>query len=273
MKLARFALLTVFGMVAFGLTMTFAPVLPAWAGYASRGGLLAVFGILWLTARGGTLARYRPVFFAFFAAVAGLTLGFYCSDYVLAFLGLTTQTPVGVAVAKASQASLIVIGILVLALPCGENLGSLYLRKGRLLIGLTVGAVAAAVCVFLAVKQPAMAEIGPERLLPLAPWIALFVLSNAFMEELLFRGLFLGRYEPLMGKGLAVLATALVFTLAHMQVTYAPQMIQFLAVTFVFALLWAWLMQTTKSLWGSVLFHAGADVLIILPIFKSLGAI
>ncbi len=35
---------------------------------------------------------------------------------------------------------------------------------------------------------------------------------------------------------------------------------------------WGWLMQKTGSLWGSVLFHAGADLLIILPIFSSLGA-
>ncbi|MGA2005041.1 MAG: CPBP family intramembrane glutamic endopeptidase [Terriglobales bacterium] len=106
----------------------------------------------------------------------------------------------------------------------------------------------------------------------LAPWILLFVVSNAVMEELLFRGLFLRRYEPLIGKWLAILSTALAFTLAHMQVTYAPNLWGFLLVTFVFSIAWGWLMQKTGSLWGSVLFHAGADLLIILPIFSSLGA-
>ncbi len=62
------------------------------------------------------------------------------------------------------------------------------------------------------------------------------------------------------------------FALAHMQVGYAPEIVGFLVVTFVLAIVWGWLMQKTGSLWGSALFHAGADLLIILPIFKTLGA-
>ena len=92
------------------------------------------------------------------------------------------------------------------------------------------------------------------------------------MEELLFRGLFLGRYEPLIGKWLAILSTALAFTLAHMQVTYAPNLWAFLLVTLGLAIAWGWLMQRSGSLWGSVLFQTGADLLIILPIFSRFGA-
>jgi uncharacterized protein len=91
------------------------------------------------------------------------------------------------------------------------------------------------------------------------------------MEELVFRGLFLGRYEPLLGKWLTILSTALVFTLAHAQVSYTTP-VGFLVVLFGLAIAWGWLMHKTGSLWGSALFHAGADLLIILPIFSSLGA-
>jgi len=42
----------------------------------------------------------------------------------------------------------------------------------------------------------------------------------------------------------------------------------FAAITFVFALVWGYLMQKTGSLWGSALFHAGADTLIIIGIFS-----
>ena len=274
MKLKLFALLTICGFLVFALTMTFVPLLPMWANYAARGGFLVVFGILWLGARDGhSLARFRPVFFAYFTAVLGLSLGFFLSDRGLELLGLTTQTPMGVAMAKFLQASLIVIGILAVAMLSGQDLASLYIRKGRLMLGLGGGLIAAAALIFLSLHQPAVTALRTAKLLSLAPWIALFVISNAFMEELLFRGLFLGRYEPLIGKGLAILSTALAFTLAHMQVAYAPQMAVFLAVTFVFSIAWAWLMQKTKSLWGSVLFHAGADLLIIVPIFASLGAV
>jgi membrane protease YdiL (CAAX protease family) len=65
--------------------------------------------------------------------------------------------------------------------------------------------------------------------------------------------LFLGRYELLIGKWLAILATALAFTLAHMQVTYASNLWGFLLVTLGFSIAWGWLIQKTRSLWGSVL--------------------
>ena len=274
MRLGLFALFTICGFLTFALTMTFAPVLPMWGNYAARAGLLAVFGTLWWVARDGhRLSRFRPVFFAYFAAVFGLSLGFFFADPGLKLLGLTTQTPVGVAMAKLLQASLIVIGILVVARLCGEDFASLYIQRGRLILGLCVGLAAAAALLVLSLLQPAVRALGTDRLMSLAPWILLFVVANAFMDELLFRGLFLGRYEPLIGKWLAILSTALAFTLAHMQVTYAPNLWGFLLVTFALSIGWGWLMQKTGSLWGSVLFHAGADLLIIVPIFSSLGAV
>lgn len=273
MKFRLFALVTICGFLIFALTMTFVPVMPVWAGYAARAGFLVVFGALWLIAREGhRLHRFRPVFFAYFTAVFALSLGFFFADKGLEFLRLTTQTPVGIAMAKFLQALLIVIGILVVAKLCGENLASLYIQKGRLMLGLGVGLIAAAVLAVVSLRQPAVMALGTAKLMVLAPWIILFVVSNGFMEELLFRGLFLGRYEPLIGKWLAILSTALAFTLAHMQVTYAPNMLAFLLVTFGFSIAWGWLMQKTRSLWGSFLFHAGADVLLILPIFSSFGA-
>jgi membrane protease YdiL (CAAX protease family) len=273
MRLGLFALLTTCGFLTFAFTMTFVPVLPVWANYAARVGLLAVFGALWWVARAGhSLRHFRPVFFAYFTAALSLSLGFFLADPGLRFFGLTTRSPVGVAMAKFLQASLIVIGILAVARLGDQNLASLYVRKGRLLLGLSVGFITAGACLVLALLQPAVRALGSGKLMSLTPWILLFVVSNAVMEELLFRGLFLGRYEPLIGKWLAILSTGLAFTLAHTQVTYAPNLLSFLLVTFVFSITWGWLMQKTGSLWASVLFHAGADLLIVLPIFSSLGA-
>ncbi len=273
MRLRVFAVLTIGGFLIFALTMTFVPVMPAWANYATRAGLLVVFGALWRVARDGhRLSRFRPVFFAYFTAVLSLSLGFFFADRALELLRLTTHTPSGIAVAKLVQASLIVVGILAVARICGESSASLYIRKGRLFLGLSVGVSTAAALLVLSLVQPAVRALGAARLMSLAPWMLLFVASNAFMEELLFRGLFLGRYEPLIGRWPAVLSTGLAFTLAHMQVKYAPDLVVFLLVTFGFSIAWGWLMQKTESLWGSVVFHAGADLLIILPIFSSLGA-
>jgi len=279
MRLGRFLILTICGCALFALTMTFAPLLPAWGNYAARGGLIVLTGSLWLAARGDRpLRAYRSVFFAWFAAVVGLSLAFYLGDPLLARLHLTTNTPTGVAVAKALQALLVVVGVIVTAKLFGESLGSLYIRKGRLLLGVCLGLVGCAVFVGLTFVpggpffQSASTAGSVAKLLPLAPWVLLFVLTNAFMEELLFRGLFVGRYEPLVGKWPALLATAIPFALAHMQVTYTAQVAGFVAFVFVLGLMWGWLMQKSQSIWGSVLFHAGADVAIILPLFQSLGA-
>jgi len=272
-RFGLFMLLTVIGFLIFALTMTFAPRLPMWVNYATRAGFLAIFGALWWVARGEHgISRFRPVFFAYFTAVLALSLGYFFGDWGLRLCGLTTQTPAGVAVAKFSEAFLTVVGILVAARLCGENFASLYIRKGRLILGLSVGLICFAACAVLAFQQPAVRDLGMAKLAPMIPWILLFVASNAFMEELLFRGLFLGRYEPLVGKWLAILSTALAFALAHMQVGYAPEILGFLVVTFVLAIAWGWLMHKTGGLWGSALFHAGADLLIIVPIFKTLGA-
>jgi membrane protease YdiL (CAAX protease family) len=259
--------------------MTFSSLLPAWGNWAARGGLIILSGGLWFAARGdGPLSVYRPVFFAWLAAVVGLSLGFYLSDPLLERLHLTTNTPEGAAIAKLLQASLIVLGVIVTANLFGESLGSLCIRRGRLLLGVGIGLVGCAVFVGLTFVpggpffQPATTAGGASRLLPLVPWVLLFVLSNAFMEELLFRGLLIGRYEPLIGKWLALLATAIPFALAHVQVNYTSQVAGFVAFVFVLGLIWGWLMQKSRSIWGSMLFHAGADVAVILPIFQSLGA-
>ena len=274
MRFGLFMLLTVCGFFIFALTITFVPVLPAWINYAGRLVLLLVFGGLWWAARGhGRLSVFRPVFFAYFTAVLALSLGFFFGDWGLRLFGLTTQTPAGVAVAKFSQACVIIFGVLVTAKLCGENLSSLYLRRGRLPLGMSVGFTAAALCFAFSLQQPSAKALGATRLVSLVPWILLFVVSNASMEELLFRGLFLGRYKLLIGRWLAIVSTALAFTLAHMQVNYTPEIVVFLVVLLGLSIAWGWLMEKTDSLWGSALFHAGADLLIIVPIFQSLGAV
>jgi hypothetical protein len=150
--------------------MTFAPVLPMWGNYAARIGLLVLFAALWWGTRNWhSLSRFRPVLFAYFAAVLGLSLGFFFADKGLKLFGLTTQTPIGIAMAKFLQASLIVIGIFAVAWLCGEDLASLYVRKGRLMLGLSVGLITAAACLVLTLLQPAVRALGTARLMSLCP--------------------------------------------------------------------------------------------------------
>jgi membrane protease YdiL (CAAX protease family) len=93
------------------------------------------------------------------------------------------------------------------------------------------------------------------------------------MEELWFRGIFLKKFEPFLGSVLSLVLTSVVFTLAHIGATYADGfgLLRFLALLFPLSLAWGYVMQKTDSIWGSVLFHAGADLLVIIPFLAVLG--
>jgi len=153
----------------------------------------------------------------------------------------------------------------------GFDWRSMYLKRGKIRIWLPIAIAAVIVFPAFAFFSISNSQTGVlDKLLPLWPWILLFVLSNGFMEELLYRGLFLQKYEPFLGKGMSNILTAIVFAIMHTQVTYAAQMIQFLVIVLVLSLIWGFLIQKSDSLWGAVLFHAAGDCLIIFGAFASI---
>jgi membrane protease YdiL (CAAX protease family) len=168
----------------------------------------------------------------------------------------------------------IVVTILALNRLSGHSLGALYLRRGKLGKSLAIGAaafvVAAAAALPIARWWAPGEAITLARALPWMPWILLFILGNAFNEELLFRALFLRKLEPFMVRFAANVLLAIVFSLHHVGVPYGPQQVLFLAFTFGLALAWCDMMQTTDTLWGSVLFHAGTDIPVVLALFAAL---
>jgi membrane protease YdiL (CAAX protease family) len=114
-------------------------------------------------------------------------------------------------------------------------------------------------------------NIPADRLPAHSPWILLFVLANAFTEELHFRGLLLKPFEQLPDCHPANVCIAMFFTLAHAPAQYARDILVFLAILFVLALAWGCFIQKTESLWGSVLFHAGGDLMIMFGIYETYG--
>lgn len=236
-----------------------------------QGGLTAVLLVAVLLVRRSEAGRkYWTLLYAFFAAAMAVLLSTLFGGRLLEALPVVPVSPAGIAVAKLAESLWRVTVILLLMVAGGVDLRSIYLRKGRLGQGLTVGLAGFALCAALAFVPLASQEGGLRRLLSLSPWIATFVLANGFSEELLFRGLFLKRYEPFLGKRLSNLLTAAAFTLLHLQVLYVSQAVVFPLVLFPLALVWGGLMQKTGSLWGSALFHAGADCVIIFGVYASL---
>ena len=154
------------------------------------------------------------------------------------------------------------------------TLGSLYIQKGNLKVGIIIGLstffLAAAGSIPMASLFNAR-DLSLARILPWTPWLLIYVLANATMEELLFRGLFLRKLEPFFGKTLSNLMIALVFTVIHGTVNYSADQYLFLAILFPLALVWGYVMQKTDGVWGSILFHAGMDIPIMLGIFSNLS--
>ena len=155
-----------------------------------------------------------------------------------------------------------------------RTLGSIYIQKGNLKLGLFVGLVTFFLAVVGSIPMANLfyaQDLSLTKILPWAPWLLIYVLANATMEELLFRGLFLRKLEPFFGKFFSNLMIAFVFTAIHGSVSYSADQYLFLAILFPLALVWGYLMQKTDSVWGSILFHAGMDIPIMLGIFSNLS--
>jgi membrane protease YdiL (CAAX protease family) len=215
------------------------------------------------------LRPWKPVSIALLAASCGFLAAWLLSDRLLAALGVLPHGVSGIALAKLSESTLIVAAAWLVARAGGMTRADLYLQRGRVHVWLPIGLAAFVVFSALFLSQWTRAGLTTAALLRALPWILMFVIANGFMEEFHFRGLLLRPFERLLGRSGANLCIALSFTLAHAPVTYVPDIVPFLALLLVLAWAWGFLIQRTDSLWGAVVFHAGADLLVVLGIFAS----
>lgn len=214
--------------------------------------------------------QHWPVLSSYVVVSVALLLIWLLDELPLRWLDLDPKGPPGRAVVKVSDAIILLVVVAVLARFLRIDFDSIYLRKGRLRLGLAMGLAGFAGMAGFAMVEAHSMGISSRSLLGWAPWILTFVLANGFFEELMFRGLFLKKFEAFLGAPLANVLTAFVFAAGHAGVTYTADILVFVAVTFVFALIWGYLMQKTGALWGSALFHAGADTLIMIGILSGI---
>jgi membrane protease YdiL (CAAX protease family) len=157
-----------------------------------------------------------------------------------------------------------------------RDLGSLYLRRGRLgwslLGGLAVGAVLFAYFLSQGGGQVFQAP-NIKTLLPTIGWVSVFSIFNGFMEEIWFRGLFLSRFEWLLGRRWAFWMTALLFGLLHAFGSFTGTLGSALLVAFTLLLgmAFGYIVQKTGSIWGAVLGHFFADFFFLLGYFATTG--
>jgi len=237
--------------------------------------LSAVFLILSLVSfRRDNYREYRKVFFSFFIASFALNL-----QALSGFFNFQSTTVDNTVLNMLSSTLLVTVPIIGLTLTSGDRFSVIFLTKGKLKLGLLIGSIG--FIIFALVSIPAATYLFQGRNLTTAravSWAApilIIVFANGFREELLYRGLFLKKYEPLLGSKSSNLLQAIIFSLSHTVAgigtsSYTPFIAVLVVFTLALGLLWGLVMQKTNSLLGSVLFHAGSDISVFLGIFSNL---
>jgi len=228
--------------------------------------IIAIFlaAYLWAS-RTEALSEYVQILLAFFIAALVFMLQFYWSA------GTTIEE---IVLNKLVSTIIVVLPIILIVYFTTRHLEDLYLKKGNLKLGLIIGFVT--ILVFSITAVPVSIElfggqtVTTERLLVLIPWIIAFVMMNGLKEELLFRGLFLKRYQSFMGSDSSNLLQAVIFSLAHLQPIITPFIMIYLVLTFFLGLGFGEVINRTDSLGGAILFHAAADIPVILAVFSFL---
>ena len=219
----------------------------------------------------GSSNKYWRLSYAFFISSVGLLLAWPFGRWYLLIPGLSLSTVQGISIAKVAEVLPIILTILVGTWLVERDFTPIFLRGGNLKktfkFGLLVSPVA--LIPFVALGGLSL-SIGLDMIVVWIPWLCVFSFSNAFMEELMIRGLFLKKYNSMFGKNTSLLLTSVIFALLHQAIIEYTDPITFsifLGITFLLGLSWGFVMQKSDSIWGAVLAHAVADILFLITVF------
>jgi len=209
------------------------------------------------------LKKYRQVSFSFFIASFVTLLNWVIRDLPVKFLyEYVALTEAQWMLDKLSQFIAIGIPILLLALFYKDRLSALYIQKGKpklwIIIGLSTFIFFAASGLLLSLQKN-----SAEKIFAILPWLFVFSVLNALMEELWFRGLFLKKFEPFLGIHLSIFLTSLIFSIPHFFARYISGIgmsFMFFALVFSLGMASGYIIYKTQSIWGAVIFHAGYDL-------------
>ncbi len=218
--------------------------------------------------RSRSLARYAPSAYALFIASAAVL---FLNTGVLNIHVAVIDEVQDTALDKLGQFLHVVPVILALTLATGDDLKSIFIVRGKLKAGLVFGIVSFVLWAVLAYLLQSGASGFPELTPRTVGYVLLFVFCNSVMEEMWFRAIFLRRYRAVAGRTAAIVVTSLVFGASHINATYEfpGGGAVFGVVVFILGLVGAYSIFKTRSLLGAVIFHAGYDLMIIVPVLNS----
>jgi hypothetical protein len=265
-RLGLFVVFLLCGLAVFVLGCNYYHIFPTNGSLVYEGVLTAVLLFVAVAIKkNGRFPRYWPIAYAFFMAsavwfITSLLGGL--GNLALRLTGVSDATPMGTAVGKLGEVAGTVAILLILNRLAGWDLASVYLKRGNLKWALIVGSLVV-VNFGTAALMASTGQVGsPELLGQLLTWGLVFSLANGFMEELWFRGIFLGKLEPLIGRIGAVVLTALLFSAMHAGALYmSPAALWVFLINLVtHGLAMGYLVFKMDNLWGASLYHAGCDL-------------
>jgi membrane protease YdiL (CAAX protease family) len=220
------------------------------------------------------LNRHWQIPLVFFAASVAYPFTAIFAGWIRAVLGwfaVTTDTSKGLAIEKICEMLLKTIPILVLVKLSGADMGSIFLKRGKLKLGLGIGAL---VFFFLGTATFMFAVerlTSADTLVAAVVWGLIFSAANGFMEELWLRGIFLKRFAPMIGINGAVWVTSIIFALMHSFAFYFDPLVLtfFMVNTLALGLGCGYLMMKSDNIWGAMLIHAASDFFLFVAVLAS----
>jgi len=220
------------------------------------------------------LKRHWQIPLVFFAASLAYPFSAIFDEGIRAVLGwfaVTPETAQGMAIEKVCEMLLKTVPILLLVMLSGADMGSIFIKRGNLKLGLGIGAL---VFFFLATASFMFAAgrfSSVDKLVAAVMWGMVFAFANSFMEELWLRGIFLKRFAPLIGIHASVWLTSIIFALMHGFAFYFdPLALGFFVInTLALGLACAYLMVKSDNLWGALLIHAASDFFLFIAVLAN----
>jgi membrane protease YdiL (CAAX protease family) len=220
------------------------------------------------------LSQYWLVTFAFFIASVAVPMSVLTSNWVQTIMGrfaVTVDTSKGLAIEKICEMLIKTLPIIALVKLSGADMGSIFLKRGNLKLGLGVGAL---VFFFLGTATFMFAVerfTSMDTLVAAVVWGLVFSIVNGFMEELWLRGIFLNRFAPMIGIHGAVWVTSLIFASMHGFAFYFDPfaLIFFFVNTLSLGLACGYLIMKSDSLWGAVIIHAASDFFLFIAVLAN----
>jgi len=215
--------------------------------------------------------RIKNILISFFAIALGFLFAYFLGQWYSFIPGLVSDSVEGWALAKLAEVLPIVVTVIVVSVHFGDNLESLYLKGGNVRKSLLLGTLVLPLSFIQYLAMGGLSvNVSIDILAGWTPWLLLFAFSNAFMEELIFRGALLRKLEGILGERGALIQVSLVFALIHtalLPFMGLEMVIVFVLFLFVIGGSWGYVMQKSGNIWGAVLAHAVADILFVIIAF------